>query len=64
MSVTAEGVGCSYQWYRNGVAISGATASSYRITDLALASSAGSYTVKVTNAAGSVTSAIALIPSF
>jgi hypothetical protein len=64
MNVTAEGVGCSYQWYRNGVAISGATASSYRITDLALASSAGSYTVKVTNAAGSVTSAIALIPSF
>jgi hypothetical protein len=64
MSVTANGVGCSYQWYRNGLAISGATSSSLRIADVALAASAGSYTVRVTNAAGSTTSAAALIPSF
>jgi hypothetical protein len=64
MTVVAIGVGCSYQWYRNGIAITGATSSSYRIADLAMASSAGSYTVKVTNAAGSTTSAAALIPSF
>jgi hypothetical protein len=64
MSVTANGVGCSYQWYRNGLAISGATSSSLRIADVALVASAGSYTVRVTNAAGSTTSAAALIPSF
>jgi hypothetical protein len=64
MTVAADGVGCSYQWYRNGVAISGATSSSLRIADVALAASAGSYTVRVTNAAGSTTSAAALIPSF
>jgi hypothetical protein len=64
MSVGVSGAGCSYQWYRNGVAIVGATASSYRIADVALAASAGSYTVRVTNAAGIVTSNTAVVPGF
>ena len=64
MSVGVSGAGCTYQWFRNGVSISGATSSSYRVPDVALAASAGSYTVKVTNAAGSVTSAAAVIPAF
>jgi membrane carboxypeptidase/penicillin-binding protein PbpC len=64
MTAIVSGVGCSYQWYKNGVAISGATASTYRVSDVALAASAGSYTVKVTNAAGSVTSNAAVVPAF
>jgi membrane carboxypeptidase/penicillin-binding protein PbpC len=64
MTAIVSGVGCSYQWYKNGVAISGATASTYRVSDVALAASAGSYTVKVTNAAGSVTSNVAVVPAF
>jgi hypothetical protein len=64
MSVGVSGAGCSYQWFRNGVAIPGATSSSYRLTDVALSSAAGSYSVKVANAAGSVTSVAAVIPVF
>ena len=64
MTAAVSGFGCTYQWYKNGVAISGATASSYRISDVALAASAGLYTVRVTNAAGSVTSNAAVVPAF
>ena len=64
MSVGVSGAGYSYQWYRNGVAIAGATSTSYRVSDVALAASAGSYTVRVTNAAGSVTSNAAVVPAF
>jgi hypothetical protein len=64
MTAAVSGFGCTYQWYRNGVAISGATASSYRLADVALAASAGSYTVRVTNAAGGVTSNAAVVPAF
>lgn len=48
----------SYQWYKNGVAVSGATGDSYTFTP-----TAGSTTVycKVTNAAGTVTSRTATI---
>ncbi|MCB9182754.1 MAG: hypothetical protein H6591_02465 [Flavobacteriales bacterium] len=42
--------GCSYQWNRNGTAISGATSSSYS------ASTTGSYTATVTNSGCSATS--------
>ena len=45
----------SYQWYKDGKAISGATASSYTIKSVKT-SDAGKYTVKVSNNAGSVTS--------
>jgi hypothetical protein len=64
MSVGVSGAGCTYQWFRNGVAIAGATSASYRVADVAVAASAGSYTVKVTNAAGTVTSLAAVIPVF
>ena len=45
----------SYQWYRNGVAINGATSNTYNASD------AGLYTVAITNSCGSVTSNIATV---
>jgi hypothetical protein len=48
----------SYQWYRNGTAISGATQASLVLPQVRPAD-AGTYTVVVTNIAGSVTSAAA-----
>ncbi len=54
-SVTASGTSPTYQWLYNGGSISGATASSYTLTN-AQPANAGSYSVIVTNAAGSVTS--------
>ena len=60
-SVTATGDGTlSYQWLRNGTQISGATSSSYSISSVQ-GTNAGSYTVRVSNAAGSVTSAAAVL---
>lgn len=56
LTVTASGSGTlAYQWRKNGVAISGATAGSYAIASAA-ATDAGSYDVVVTNSLGSVTS--------
>ena len=54
-SVSTNGTSPSYQWYKSGSPISGATASSYSIQS-ALASDAGNYTVTVFNSAGSVSS--------
>lgn len=51
LSVTATGA-TSYEWYRTGVKINGATGSSYTITSAATAD-AGQYTVKVYGANGS-----------
>jgi len=48
------GAPMAYQWYRDGGPLTGQTRSS--ITVEAQAATAGSYTVRVTNAAGSVTS--------
>jgi hypothetical protein len=60
-SVAATGSSTlSYQWNLNGNAISGATGSSYTISS-AQASDAGSYTVTVTDTAGSTTSAAATL---
>lgn len=50
----------TYQWYRNGEAIPGATQSAYRI-GTALGVDSGSYHVVVSNSAGSVTSRIATL---
>ena len=50
----------SFQWYKDGNAIVGATAASYGVTN-AVAGSAGAYTVVARNSVGSVTSAIALL---
>ncbi len=47
--------GVTYQWRKDGTAISGATSSSYGINSAA-ASSAGLYSVVVTNSTGTVTS--------
>ena len=50
----------TFQWRRNGTAISGATAATFTISSVT-AADAGNYSVVVTNAAGSVTSsAVAL----
>jgi hypothetical protein len=60
-SVTASPFsGTNYQWYRNGSLIPGATSFLYTITSAAL-TDAGSYTVVVSDAAGSVTSAAATL---
>ncbi len=55
-SVAASGTApLTYQWKLGGTAISGATSASYTIAS-AQSANAGSYTVTVTNAAGSATS--------
>jgi hypothetical protein len=58
-SVTATGA-TSYQWYFNGVAISGATGSLYTKANVQ-ASDAGNYTVAVTGPGGTVMSATASV---
>lgn len=60
LSVTATGSALTYQWDKDGVAISGATGSTYTIASVQ-ASDAGSYTVVVSNASDSVTSAAAIV---
>jgi glycogen debranching enzyme len=61
-SVTASGrPTATYQWYFNGTAISGATSSTYAISNVQ-SGNAGTYTVVVSNTVGSVTSnAVTLI---
>lgn len=60
-SVVAEGTPApTYQWRKDGVAIAGATGASLNIAD-AQSFNAGSYTVVVTNSAGSVTSSAATL---
>jgi len=54
-TVTASGTSPSYQWAKNAVAIPGATGASYSVAATTL-SSAGQYTVNVSNSAGSVSS--------
>ena len=61
LSVYAAGQGMSYQWYKDGVAIAGATLRGLVLADANAATAAGSYSVKVTNAAGSVTSSAAYV---
>ncbi|HLY11323.1 MAG TPA: hypothetical protein VKW04_18620 [Planctomycetota bacterium] len=61
-SVGASGTApLSYQWEKNGAAISGATGSSYTTPPTTLADSGELFRVVVTNAAGSVTSASAML---
>ncbi|MDI1334716.1 MAG: immunoglobulin domain-containing protein [Lacunisphaera sp.] len=56
LAVTATGTApFTYQWYKDGAAIAGATVSSYTVSAFSIAK-AGNYTVTVTNAARSVTS--------
>jgi uncharacterized delta-60 repeat protein len=61
LAVTANGTGpFTYQWFRNGEAIDGATGSVLRFPSISTAN-AGNYTVTVTNAAGSVNSSVATV---
>ncbi|TAG52299.1 MAG: BspA family leucine-rich repeat surface protein, partial [Cytophagales bacterium] len=53
LSVTATGTSLTYQWFRNNVLISGATASLYNVINI---TSIGTYFVSVTGLGGSVTS--------
>src|SRR5208283_1671902 len=60
-SVTASGtMPLSYQWQFNGAGVSGATGSSLTLSSVQPANG-GSYTVVVTNVAGVVTSAVAVL---
>lgn len=60
LSVTAMGNGLSYQWFRNGTPISGATGATYTIPSAQLNDTA-TYTVVVSNAGGNVTSSPARV---
>src|SRR5262249_41096119 len=63
-SVIAQGVPPpSYQWFKDGAPIAGATAATLTLTNVQL-NSAGSYSVTVTNVAGSVTSNPATLTVF
>lgn len=53
LTVATEGQNLRYAWYKNDVAIAGATRSSYTIASAVVADS-GTYKVTVTNSAGSV----------
>ncbi len=60
-AVSASGTApLGYQWRFNGANIAGATAANYTVT-AAQSSNAGSYTVVVTNVAGSTTSTVAVL---
>jgi hypothetical protein len=54
-SVTATGTSPAYQWFKDGAAVAGATASTLSLDNLSGANS-GDYTVRITTAGGSVTS--------
>ena len=59
--VSADGTApFTYQWQKNGVDISGATASTFVLNAVSL-NDVGSYTLKVTNAAGNAISNKAVI---
>jgi hypothetical protein len=61
LAVVANGTApLSYQWFKNGTAIPGATASAIAFTSVRT-SDAGSYTVSITNSAGTVTSSAATL---
>jgi hypothetical protein len=61
-SITATGSApLAYQWRRNGTAIAGATAASYTTPVTTSADNGAAFTVVVSNAAGSVSSAAAVL---
>src|ERR1700690_3347794 len=62
-SVSATGTGTiTYQWFKNGVAINGATSSSYTTPPTVAGDTGSFFTVTVTDLAGSVTSAPGTLP--
>src|SRR5262249_55017324 len=61
-SVAATGSGSlSYQWFRNGSALSGANGNYYRTQSTTTADNGASFTVVVTDSTGSVTSSPAVL---
>jgi hypothetical protein len=60
-SVAATGSSLSYQWSKNGTAISGATAASYSTPAVTLGDSGATFTVAVSNAASKATSTSATL---
>ena len=61
-SVTASGTApLSYQWRKNGAALSGATSSSYTTPAETVSDNGAQFTVVITNTAGSVTSNFATL---
>jgi hypothetical protein len=61
-SVTAAGTApLSYQWQKNGAAMSGATSSSYTTAAETIADNAAAFSVVVTNSVGSVASSAAIL---
>jgi len=61
-TVVATGTGSlTFQWSRNGTTISAATSASYTIPAVTTGDNAKSFTVKVTNTYGNVTSAAAIL---
>jgi alpha-tubulin suppressor-like RCC1 family protein len=61
-AVTATGTApLSYQWTRGGADIAGATAANYTTATTTLTDNGASFTVRVTNSAGSVTSTAATL---
>src|ERR1019366_585912 len=61
-TVTATGAATlTYQWQKNGTAISGATAASYTTPATTAADNGGLFTVAVTNSTGNVTSSAATL---
>jgi hypothetical protein len=54
MSVVASGGGLKYQWYKDAIAIDGATSSSLRFSSLAT-TNGGDYSLTITNTLGSKT---------
>ena len=62
LSVTASGTApLSYQWQKNGTAISGATSSTYTTPSTTASDSGAQFTVTVSNAVGTVTSNAAIL---
>ena len=61
-TVTASGTPpYGYQWYLNGVAITGATGSSLTVSNVTYSNQGGNYSVVITNSYGSVTSCVAAL---
>ncbi|MCS6820574.1 MAG: T9SS type A sorting domain-containing protein [Microscillaceae bacterium] len=66
LNAMAQGSGLSYQWFRNGTAINGATAASFLVNYNAFTSYPENYTVQVSNGCGAVMSnpfQVVLIPT-
>jgi len=59
--VAAGSAPLGFQWLRNGVAVAGATGSSYSLAAAALVDNGATFSVRVSNAAGNLTSSAAAL---